>query len=105
MPIFCGLKVGTLGFNTKRDTCVIHCISIYIRKTIHLYLFSALELEGRSLEDGQGVVLRGGDDAEWSRRLEVHRVDGLGLAADLTDRRAGLGHKHVTETVNNSLTI
>ena len=43
-----------------------------------------------------GKVLRTGDDAKRSRRLEIDRIDGLTLAGNLSDRCSSIGHEHVS---------
>ncbi len=61
------------------------------------HLLGAFELEGRALEEGDRVVLAGGDYAEGPGGPEVARVHLLALAGDLAHRSAGVHDEHVAE--------
>lgn len=62
-------------------------------------LLGLLELERRTFEDSDRVVLTAGDDAEGPDGSEIDAVDGLRLTADLADGRAGVGHEDVPEAL------
>ena len=61
----------------------------------------SLELEWRPLVHGGRVVLTPRHDAEGAARLEVHRVDGAGLAGDVPVAGAGVRQEDVAELLSS----
>ena len=72
-----------------------------IQSETYLAIFSvvrlgSLELERWSLVHGGRVVLAARHDTERSAGLEVHGVDGPGLAGDVSVAGPGVGQEDVT---------